>query len=345
MQPLVSVIISIYNGEKYIAGCFDSLLTQSDFLEPVEIVIVNDGSTDNSDALVREYIEKLSINYIVKYVNQENCGVGVARDAGVKQSTGSYIAFVDVDDYVADDYISTICSQLIVNQTVDIVEISMYSFLDGASPFFDLHKLRTPYHGVVNQCVIDIRMRERYWYAWSKVIKRDLLVESSFGQLRCFEDLMLYPFLYINARFVSSIEKPIYFYRINAGSLSNNVSPEQVMSLVSAVKGRLLSVNDCDRVVVDEWRLVALISIVSSLRSFLFSSLNPISAYLEYKKLFGMLKNVDDKNINRIVLRVFGVKLGALIIFPFLSLLSVFFYKQSFLVKFVRNAVFRFTSL
>ena len=87
--PLVSIIVPVYNGEKYLSETLESILNQ-DYAEK-EIIVVNDGSTDGSEEILQSYIE-------IKYLSQENKGVPVARNRGIEESTGEFIAFSDQDD-------------------------------------------------------------------------------------------------------------------------------------------------------------------------------------------------------------------------------------------------------
>lgn len=98
-MPKVSVIVPVYNTEKYIKKCLDSLLTQT--LQDIEIIIVNDGSTDNSEKVIKEIIELNKNNKIeIKYFKKENNGLSSARNFGVRKATGKYISFIDSDDYI-----------------------------------------------------------------------------------------------------------------------------------------------------------------------------------------------------------------------------------------------------
>ena len=94
----VSVIVPIYNVEEYLAECLDSLLHQT--IDSIEVVMVDDGSPDNSAVIAKEYAEKYP-NFVYYY--KENGGLGSARNFGVKQARGEYITFVDSDDIVDDD--------------------------------------------------------------------------------------------------------------------------------------------------------------------------------------------------------------------------------------------------
>ena len=94
----VSVIVPVYNVEKYLDKCLDSLANQT--LKDLEIIIVNDGSPDNSEDIIKKYTKKYK-NF--KYYKKENGGLSSARNYGIKYASGDYIAFLDSDDYVKSD--------------------------------------------------------------------------------------------------------------------------------------------------------------------------------------------------------------------------------------------------
>lgn len=101
MEYRFSVIIPVYNAEKTLCRCLDSLIDQK--YERAEIILINDGSKDQSGKICREYAEKHSC---VKYIEQENAGASAARNAGLNIASGEYITFVDSDDYVENTYFS-----------------------------------------------------------------------------------------------------------------------------------------------------------------------------------------------------------------------------------------------
>lgn len=109
----VSIIVPVYNSEKYIAKCIESILNQ-DYKE-FELLLINDGSTDSSCNIMNLYDDKR-----IKIYNQENKGTGSARNLGLKYATGNYIAFVDSDDTIENNYLS-IMLELIKKNNADIV--------------------------------------------------------------------------------------------------------------------------------------------------------------------------------------------------------------------------------
>lgn len=126
-KPLISVIVPVYNVEKYLKQCIDSIINQT--YKNLEIILVNDGSKDNSGIICDEYSKKDSR---IKVIHQENKGASVARNRGIKESKGEYISFIDSDDFITNDMLDILLSMCIENQcgiskceTIDIKDRNM----------------------------------------------------------------------------------------------------------------------------------------------------------------------------------------------------------------------------
>ena len=111
----VSVIVPVYNTEKYLAKCLDSLVNQT--LKDIEIIVVNDGTKDNSEKIINKYLKKYSK---IRYYKKENGGLSSARNYGIELANGEYVGFVDSDDYVKDGMFSKMYECAIKNNS-DIV--------------------------------------------------------------------------------------------------------------------------------------------------------------------------------------------------------------------------------
>ncbi len=108
--PLLSVIIPVYNAEKHIEKCIQSIYTQS--YQPIEIILIDDGSTDNSGAIAEGIAGR---NNNILFFRQKNCGVSAARNTGLRMASGDYITFVDADDYLDKKTYSVIMDELLQN--------------------------------------------------------------------------------------------------------------------------------------------------------------------------------------------------------------------------------------
>ena len=116
MKPEVTIVIPVYNSEKYIGRCIDSILNQT--FQDFELLIINDGSKDNSQEVVEEYKSRYPNK--ITLINQENKGVSKTRNEAIKIANGKYIMFIDNDDYIDNNYIEIYVTK--INQTnADIV--------------------------------------------------------------------------------------------------------------------------------------------------------------------------------------------------------------------------------
>lgn len=159
-MPKVSVIVPVYNVEKYLIKSLDSLVNQT--LEDIEIIVVNDGSTDNSKKIIEIYKEKYKNK--IKYLEKTNGGLSDARNFGIPHATGEYIAFLDSDDYVELDTYEKMYNKA-KEENADMVECDFI--------------WEYPNKTKIDTGIIYTNKKEMLTYArvvaWNKLIKRDLL--------------------------------------------------------------------------------------------------------------------------------------------------------------------------
>ena len=165
----VSVIIPVYNSEKYLNKCLDSLVNQT--LRDIEIIIVNDGSTDNSEKIIKCYLNDSRINYFA----QENQGQAAARNRALKLAKGEYISFVDSDDYVDLNMLEELYNA--ANSMYDIVVCDFYqTYLNGEN-IDEYCSILKKSEGVIS-C-------KDYLFAgagpWNKIYKRNFLMDNNFN--------------------------------------------------------------------------------------------------------------------------------------------------------------------
>jgi len=122
-SPLISIIVPMYNVEKYIVQCIDSITNQSH--KNIEVLLIDDGSPDNSGSIADEYSKK---DTRIKVLHIENKGVSAARNLGINKSTGEYIVFVDGDDYLAVDYIEYMYSLIIKTGSDFVISKNCFKF-------------------------------------------------------------------------------------------------------------------------------------------------------------------------------------------------------------------------
>ena len=207
-MPKVSVIVPIYNVEKYLEKCINSLLSQT--LEDIQIILVNDGSKDNSGNIAREY-EKNNKNRIT-YVEKENGGLSDARNYGLKYATGDFIAFLDSDDYIEKNAYEEMYNKAI-EENADYVECDfIWEFpnkirVDKQYPYKNKKEMLSFVRVV----------------AWNKLIKRQLIIDNNleFPKGLRYEDV---EFTYKLIPFINKfayVDKPFIHYVQREGSIAN----------------------------------------------------------------------------------------------------------------------------
>ena len=133
MSIRISVVIPVYNAEKYLRECLDSLFPQC--TDEVEVILVNDGSKDNSRAICEEYISRGNVN--ARLINQENSGSLESRNNGVRNASGEYIQFMDADDLLLDDAMATLLD-VIHRRNCDMILFNATRDLESRKPYFDI---------------------------------------------------------------------------------------------------------------------------------------------------------------------------------------------------------------
>lgn len=230
---MISVIVPVYNVEKYLPQCIDSILAQTytDF----ELIIVDDGSTDRSGQICDEYKDKDSRVYVV---HQENRGVSAARNVGIDMAKGEYIAFVDSDDYVSGEYLEKLYNCLACNNA-DISICGMLSFFDGKKLDSDLvesiKKDRTVMTGR-EACLSIYKMDGRVSVMpWGKMYKASLFDNIRYPIGLIYEDDATTPRLFYKAKNVAMFADALYFYRNREDSITNTSFSAKKFDGVKAV--------------------------------------------------------------------------------------------------------------
>lgn len=231
MNPLISIIVPTYNVEKYIRTCIESILAQT--YRNVEVIIVNDGSTDQSLAVISDLI---CSHHNVKVINQKNQGLSVARNTGIDVATGKYITFVDADDKIMPGFVSSLY-QIADKTGADIVRGSFRDF-NGNIP-----KDWVPDFNVPTNCgtiVLDQFLSSHISFVvWSSIYRLDFINSNHirFTPGILLEDGDFTTRAYMLAKLVATSPEPNYAYRIRQGSIltTNNaqkmsLSEEKVIS-------------------------------------------------------------------------------------------------------------------
>lgn len=215
--PLISIIVPVYNCENYLSRCIESIINQT--YKNIEIILVNDGSTDSSGAICLNY--QASDNRIV-YLHQENRGQSSARNAGLDVSKGEYIGFADSDDYLQPDMIEQmyLCA---LKHNADMVACNHHQELEsGERLLTESSEVSQIFNSsqAMKSMFIDNKISAA---VWDKLFSRNLIQEIRFPVGYVCEDI---PFVYncvVKAKKIVRIDLPLYVYIIRAGSVSRVV--------------------------------------------------------------------------------------------------------------------------
>ena len=201
----VSVIVPVYNVYDYLEKCLNSLVNQT--LKDLEIIIVNDGSTDNSMDIINKYAKKYSNIYAY---SKENGGLSSARNYGLKYATGQYIAFVDSDDYIDKDMFNKMYEEAI-NTKSDMV-VCEFNYVYG-------DKIVRSYCNLDYTLIPDKRYLIVPPMACTRLYKKELFNNIKFKEGIYYEDLELNPKLVKYTKKISFINEGLYYYVIRSGSI------------------------------------------------------------------------------------------------------------------------------
>lgn len=202
----VTVIIPVYNGMPYIRQCLDSLMAQT--LDDFDVVVVNDGSTDQTPQVLEEYQEKYPN---IQVLSQENQGLYYARKNGLAIADGEYIGWIDADDFVRKDMFEKLYQAAVENDS-DLAYCD-YSFYP--QKVSTKEKWYRPYTGKR-----DVNFVERNSQPWNKIARREVMNQLHMGELfpSCFDEI--YIKLLIHARNPVSLDEELYFHRVGRTSMS-----------------------------------------------------------------------------------------------------------------------------
>ena len=219
MSDLISVIIPVYNAEKYLRKCILSIIEQT--YSNLEIILINDGSIDSSKDICNEFA---NVDNRIVVIDKENEGVGAARNDGLNRATGKYIAFVDCDDYIEKDTIEILYSTLI-EKNVDCVKgnydiVTSSGIIQNNEP-----KLERKYDkGQIKDFIYELLTERVKSFLWLLLIKKECIKDNFNEKLFLYEDANFYISLLGNINSIYVFSKIIYHYVITENSLSRDTS-------------------------------------------------------------------------------------------------------------------------
>lgn len=265
MNPLVSIIVPIYNVEKYLHRCMETLINQT--IENIEIIMVDDGSPDNCHQLCDEYAKK---DKRIHVIHKENGGLGFARNSGLEIATGEYISFVDSDDYVTEDMCEKLY-QAAKRNNADVVYGSIFydngfskrigKCVDSETIWIGEEKVKNllldfiaTKPGKSKDTIMEVSV-------WKAIFRRSIFNEYNikFESERKFisEDVIFNIDYLYNCKCVVAIPDPVYYYCVNPSSLSKTFRADRFQKVkqlyveINRRLGRIYELKEyqerCDR--------------------------------------------------------------------------------------------------
>lgn len=220
----VSVIVPVYNVEKYLAKCLDTVCNQT--FSDYEVVIINDGSPDNSEKIINDYIKKYNN---IKYYKKKNGGLSDARNYGISKSNGKYLMFIDSDDYVSNDMVEklynkieeekadmALCNYILIKP--DKSEYKNYNYNPGTTNIYKNKKI------LLNKQT-----------ACNKIYKKELFNDLLFDKGKYYEDLRIMIKLYSKCNRIAFIDDFCYYYVERNNSIMHDCDVEKNFEIVDAI--------------------------------------------------------------------------------------------------------------
>lgn len=244
----LSIIIPVYNVEKYVGKCLDTVLDQNLDVEDYEVIIVNDGSTDDSLKIVQSYAD---INHHFKIIDKENGGAGSARNRGMDSAKGKYVYFIDPDDYLISNCLSKLI-ETSEEHNLDILTFLSKSYCDTSLKGKSLFE-KKDFSGsfgdnmispIVNgeKYVANVKYRSEVWWF---LINREFLNTTGlrFVEGRYLEDVAFSIALILEAKRMAHLQLDGHRYRVTPGSAMNNIEPNHYLKIIRDIQNAALAFN------------------------------------------------------------------------------------------------------
>lgn len=227
----LSIIIPVYNVDKYLPRCINSIIQQNCYCN-YEIILIDDGSIDKSGHLCDEYAKQYNI---IKVIHKTNGGVSSARNIGISRADGDYIWFVDSDDFVAANSLKVVCDAISSNKA-EIYEFAFFRNLTKVSLAENLLFLNN------NENVVRFFMKEPKFHLWNKIIRKSVIGNITFTPgIKIGEDFLFLSMVFNRNSSYLYIDTPIYEYfdnRENSAmtTLTENIKSENIKLIFMKIK-------------------------------------------------------------------------------------------------------------
>ena len=213
----VCIIVPAYNAEKYIIECLDSIVAQT--MQPNEVIVVDDGSTDNTAIIVKEYTEKYRY---FKYIYQENQGQGKARNMALKLTETTHVMFLDSDDYLHNQTIAR-CAKWVAEENPDLVHFEHRRLYESGAITYPKENRFFEGISVAYEEMCENILNNSAYYTWNNLFLRSFLIDNdiSYGTGVSVQDYIFLAKVGIYAKKICFIHAPLYTHRIHKASTSH----------------------------------------------------------------------------------------------------------------------------
>ena len=258
MTETISIVIPVYRVEEYLKQCLDSILAQT--YQNLQIIIVNDGSDDNSGQIIEQFQK---IDSRIEVINQENQGLSAARNSGIHAATGTYIVFVDSDDFVAPTYIDSLYQKIKENKA-DMAVCGFVSVDENGKQLKRNNQMLEDSNQTeqsfdkqdVNEIEsalgqIDMLSSEEFWdkyqgdehlycvVAWNKIYRRSLFDEIQYEIGKLHEDEYILHEILQRVDRIACFYTPLYYYRTRNESIVNSNTVKRSLYIIEAYLNRM----------------------------------------------------------------------------------------------------------
>ena len=281
-NPIVSVIVPVYNTEKYLEECLESILNQT--LSDIEIICIDDKSTDNSLQILKEYSKK--DERIIIMENDSNRGLSFNRNKGMAHAKGKYVSFIDADDKIDVDAYEKLYN-FIEENNQDFIIFNAIRFTDyGRKYDSELHKIAISDKPITSTNILKNREFVFDTGAWNKFINKDFLLNSKikFKEGRFYEDLLFSMELFCASDSIGVLPDVYYYWRIRKDDENKSITQEY--SNIENIKDRLYIINEINELLDD------------SKYSSLIDSYNKKLLKIDYRHIVNQLSSDNSEIIN-----------------------------------------------
>ena len=285
-SPMVSIIIPIYNVEKYLGTCVESILKQT--YSNIEIVVINDCSTDGSLKILKKYAKKYDNMILIE--NKENKGLSYSRNVGLEKATGKYIGYIDSDDYVDSTYYEQMMKAIKKEKSEIAIADMKIVYEDGSFPDY----VSKGCNGEVN--TLNIIKNGLAASACNKLFKREIIEKYKFSEGKLNEDLAVILPSIVAAKKISYVENNNYYYVQHTGSIQNSRFSDRRFDIFYGVELTLKRIKGCknyakiSQAIIYEQLIVLLIYVIPKEKN-LIRRHHILKKYNQLSKKYNIRKN------------------------------------------------------